>query len=263
MAIPRSIWSNREILKASISREVAARYKGSVFGIFWSFLIPLFMLTIYTFVFSEVFKARWQNGASRTEFALVLFVGLIVFNFFSECVSRAPTLILSNPNYVKKIIFPLEILPCIALGTSLFHAIVSLTVWIAAYVILVGLPHPTALYLPLVLLPFIFFILGLSWSLAALGVYIRDVTQAIGIIVSAMMFMSPVFYPVSAIPSDYQFMLYLNPITLAVEQARDVLYWGKLPDFSLLLKHVAFSSLVTCLGFAWFQKTREGFADVL
>jgi len=262
-AITQSLWRNRELIKASLMREVSARYKGSIFGILWSFLIPLCMLTIYTFVFSEVFKARWQSNTSRAEFALVLFVGLIVFNFFSECISRAPTLILSNPNYVKKIIFPLEILPCVALGSSLFHAVVSLIVWFCAYAILVGVPHVTAVFLPLVLFPFIFLILGLSWLLASLGVYVRDVGQAIGIFVSALMFMSPIFYPISSIPADYQFLLYLNPVTAVVEQSRDVLYWGRYPDFFLLGRYSVASFFVASLGFVWFQKTREGFADVL
>jgi lipopolysaccharide transport system permease protein len=262
-AITKSLWRNRELIKASLLREVSARYKGSIFGILWSFLIPLCMLTIYTFVFSEVFKARWQSNTSRAEFALVLFVGLIVFNFFSECISRAPTLILSNPNYVKKIIFPLEILPCVALGSSLFHAGISLIVWLGAYAILVGVPPVTAIFLPLVLFPFILLILGLSWLLASLGVYVRDVGQAIGIVVSALMFMSPIFYPTSSIPADYQFLLYINPVTLVVEQARDILYWGKYPDFLMLGQYSVASFFVASFGFFWFQKTREGFADVL
>ncbi len=262
-AIPHSLWQNRGLIKAAVVREVAARYKGSVMGIFWSFLIPILMLLIYTFVFSEVFKARWGNGGSRAEFALVLLIGLIVFNLFSECVNRAPSIIVNNPNYVKKVIFPLEVLPCVALGSSLFHALVSLFVWIVAYMILAGTPHYTILITPLILFPFGLFIVGISWFLASLGVYLRDVGQAIGVLITAAMFLSPIFYPATAIPEDYRFLLYLNPITLVVEQARDVLYWGKLPDFGSLARYYAVATVVACLGFAWFQKTRKGFADVL
>lgn len=262
-AIPDTLWRNRGLIKASIFREVAARYKGSVIGIVWSFLIPLCMLFIYTFVFSEVFKARWSEGSSKTEFALVLLIGLIVFNLFSECVSRAPTIIVNNPNYVKKVIFPLEVLPCVALGSSLFHAAMSLLVWLVAYFVLVDVPHYTILLTPFILSPFGLFIVGVSWLLASLGVYLRDVGQIIGVVITAAMFLSPIFYPATALPESYRFLLYLSPITVAVEQTRDVLYWGKLPDFFSLFQYYVFSLAVACLGFAWFQKTRKGFADVL
>lgn len=262
-AIPSSLWRNRGLIKASIFREVAARYKGSIIGIVWSFLIPLCMLLIYTFVFSEVFKARWGTDSSKTEFAFVLLIGLIVFNIFSECISRAPSIIVNNANYVKKVIFPLEVLPCVALGSSLFHAVASLLVWLVAYVALVDIPHYTILFIPFVLLPFGLFIVGISWFLASLGVYLRDVGQVIGVVITAAMFLSPVFYPATAIPETYRFLLYLSPITLAVEQTRDLLYWGKLPNFSALIKYYVMASTVACLGFAWFQKTRKGFADVL
>jgi lipopolysaccharide transport system permease protein len=232
-------------------------------GILWSFLIPLSMLLIYTFVFGEIFKARWANGSSKTEFALVLLIGLIVFNLFSECVSRAPSIIVSNPNYVKKVIFPLEVLPWVALGSSLFHAVASLFVWLAAYAVFIDVPHYTILLAPFVLLPFCLFTVGISWFLASLGVYLRDVSQVIGVVISAAMFLSPIFYPATAVPEKYRFLLYLSPITIAVEQTRDVLYWGRAPDFISLLQFYIVSLIVACLGFAWFQKTRKGFADVL
>ena len=173
-----SLWRHRGLIKASAKREVLGRYRGSVMGLLWSFFNPLFMLAVYTFVFSEVFKMRWSAGSeSKTEFALVLFAGLIVFNLFAECINRAPSLILSNVNYVKKVVFPLEVLPFVGLLSALFHGAISLGVWLLAYLVLFGIPHPTALYLPLIVLPFILFIMGLSWALASLGVYLRDVAQ--------------------------------------------------------------------------------------
>jgi lipopolysaccharide transport system permease protein len=259
-----SLWRNRSLVKALVQREVVGRYRGSVFGILWSFFNPVFMLLVYTFVFSVVFKARWSGGSdSKTEFALVLFAGLIVFNLFAECFNRSPSLILSNVNYVKKVVFPLEILPWVALGAALFHTLISLGVWLIAYLVLFGVPHITVLFLPLVFLPLLLFIMGLTWGLASLGVYLRDVSQFIGVVTTVLMFLSPVFYPASALPEEYRHLLLLNPLTPAIEQARDVLFWGKAPDMILLSVYLLAATFIAWLGFAWFQKTRKGFADVL
>ena len=260
----RSFWHNRGLIRASAKREILGRYRGSMLGLLWSFFNPLFVLAVYTFVFSVVFKARWNtNSTSKTEFALVLFAGLIIFNLFSECISKAPTLVLSNPNYVKKVVFPLETLPIITMLSSLFHGLISLIVWLLAYLILFGTPHITALYLPLVLLPYLFFIMGLSWGLASLGVFLRDVSQFIGTLMTVLMFMTPIFYSATALPEEFRHWIYLNPLTPVIEQARDVLYFGKPPDFSLLGIYTAASIAISWLGFAWFQKTRAGFADVI
>lgn len=258
------LWRNRSLIKASVQREVLGRYRGSIMGLLWSFLNPLFMLAIYTFVFSVVFKARWGTGSdSKTEFALVLFAGLIILNLFNECISRAPSLIISNVNYVKKVVFPLEILPFVALLSALFHGFISLAVWLLAYVIFFGPPHLTVLYLPLVVVPLFMFIMGLSWMLASLGVFLRDVTQFIGVFTTVLAFLSPVFYPVSSLPERYRHLLYLNPLTPVIEQTRDTLFWGRAPDAVLLGTCWIAAVLTAWLGFAWFQKTRKGFADVL
>ncbi len=260
----RSLWRNRELIKASAKREVLGRYRGSFLGMLWSFFNPLFMLAVYTFVFSVVFKARWNQASdSKTEFALVLFAGLMMFTLFAECINRAPSLIISNVNYVKKVVFPLEILPAVSLVSALFHMLISLGVWFLAYLLFFGMPKPTALLLPLILAPFALFIMGLSWLLASLGVYLRDVSQIIGVITTILLFLSPIFYPVSALPEDYRSLLYLNPLTQVVEMTRDMLYWGKVPDLAVLLVYWLVAALVAWLGFAWFQKTRKGFADVL
>jgi lipopolysaccharide transport system permease protein len=259
-----SLWSNRELIKASAKREVLGRYRGSVFGLLWSFFNPLIMLAIYTFVFSVVFKARWHGREeSKVEFALVLFAGLIVFNLFSECINRAPALILHNPNYVKKVVFPLEILPVVAMLSALFHALISLVVWLLAYMVLVGVPHVTVLYLPFVMLPMMLFVMGLSWALASLGVFLRDVNQFMGTVTTVVMFMSPIFYSADALPVEFRKWLFLNPLTPFIEQTRNVLYWGKTPDLSIVGIYTLVSSIIAWLGFVWFQKTRKGFADVL
>jgi len=222
------------------------------------------MLVIYTFVFSVVFKARWSGGGeSKTEFALVLFIGLIVFNIFSETINRAPGLIISNANYVKRVVFPLEILPFVSLLTALFHGAISLGVWLLAYLVIFGIPPGTIFYLPLILLPFILFIMGLSWILSSLGVYLRDVGQFVGILTMVLMFLSPIFYPITAVPEVFRGMLFMNPLTLVIEQVRSVLYFGVSPSYNLLAMNFVFSLAMSWLGFAWFQKTRKGFADVL
>ena len=260
----RSFWRNRGLIWALTKREVLGRYRGSVMGILWSFFNPLLMLGVYTFVFSTVFKARWAGGSdSKTEFALLLFAGMLVFGIFSECVNRAPSLILSNPNYVKKVVFPLEILPIVSLGAALFHLLVSLLVWVLFYMVAFGVPKSGILMLPVALFPFAIFVLGLSWLLAALGVYLRDISQFVGVVVMALMFLSPIFYPLSALPEGYREVVALSPITAAVDQARDLMFWGKPLAWGPWSVYLIISLFVGWLGFAWFQQTRRGFADVI
>lgn len=259
-----STWENRKLISQMTKREIIGRYKGSVAGILWSFLNPIFMLLVYTFVFSVVFKARWGGGdESKAQFAIALFSGMIIHGLFAEVINRAPTLILSNTNYVKKVIFPLQILPIISMGTALFNMLVSLTVLIAAIAIINGEISTTLYLFPIVLAPLIIFTLGLGWMLSALGVYIRDIGQSIGIITSVMMFLSPVFYPISALPIQYQGWIHLNPLTFIIEQGREVLLWGNQPNWAGLLMYTSGAIVIAIIGYAWFQKTRRGFADVL
>lgn len=260
----RSLWRNKALIRSMVHREIAGRYRGSILGLFWTLVTPLLMLTVYTFVFSVVFKARWNSGSgSQIEFALVLFSGLLVFNLFGECISRAPGLVLANVNYVKKVVFPLEILPLIAMGSALFHFFASFAVWILAYALLVGPPQWTLIFTPLIIAPFALLVAGISWLLASLGVYLRDVGQIIGILVQVLMFLTPIFYPVSALPEKYQVALNVNPLSTPVEMMRQVMYWGAPPEISTWLMGTLISFIVASLGFAWFQKTRKGFADVL
>ena len=241
--IVKSIYTHRSIILQMTKRDVIGRYKGSVMGVLWSFLNPLFMLTVYTFVFSVVFKARWSTGGdeSRTQFAIILF----------------------NTNYVKKVIFPLETLSVISLVAALFHTAISLLVLLTAFVIFNGFIHWTIIFIPLVFLPLVIFSLGLSWILASLGVFLRDVSQTTVIITTVLMFLSPVFFPISALPEKYHIWIMLNPLTFIIEQARTVLIWGGVPNFMGILLYTVGASIVAWLGFVFFQKTRKGFADVL
>ncbi|MDH2012942.1 ABC transporter permease [Pseudomonas juntendi] len=264
-ALVSNLWQYRRLILQMAGREVVGRYKGSVMGLLWSFLTPLFMLAVYTFVFSVVFKARWTTSAdeSKGDFAVLLFAGMIVHGLFAEVLNRAPTLILANVNYVKKVVFPLEILPVISMCTALFHSAISLLVLVCAIVFVNGQFHATMLLVPLIVLPYIMFVQGLAWVLASLGVYLRDVGQTIGIITMIMLFMSPVFFPVSSLPVEMRPLMEANPLTFIIEQVREVLIWGHLPDWMGLARYSLMSLITVWVGYAWFQRTRKGFADVL
>ena len=241
---------HRTLILQMARREIVARYRGSVMGVFWSLLNPLLMLVVYTFVFSVVFKARWQTGAqqSHTDFAIILFVGVIVHTLFSEVAGRAPSLIISNPSYVKRVVFPLEILPAVRL---------------VALLLMEGHIPLTAPLIVVVWIPLVLFSLGTSWWLAALGVYVRDVSQAIGVVLTVMLFISPAFFSLEAIPETLRPWVKLNPLTIPMTQSRDVLIWGNLPSWTEWGLFTAGMALFAWLGFVWFQSIRRGFADVL
>lgn len=263
--LAKSLWRNRRLIAQMTKREVMGRYKGSAMGLLWSFLNPVFLLIVYTFVFSVVFKARWGVGAeeSKAHFAIILFAGMIIYNLFSEVINRSPSLILVNVNFVKKVVFPLEILPVISMLAALFHMVISLLVLLFAFLLVnVYLPW-TIIFIPLVLMPFVILILGMAWILASLGVFLRDVGQTIGIVTTIMMFLSPVFYPVSSLPEAFQPWIIINPLTFIIEQARGILIYGQTPNLIGLGLYTLIANFIAWLGYAWFQKTRKGFADVL
>lgn len=260
-----NLYLNRDLLRQFTRREIEGRYRGSYLGMVWSMILPLMMLAIYTFVFSVIFKARWQGStdASQGEFAVTLFAGLIAFNIFSECMNRAPTLITGHPNYVKKVVFPLEILPVSTLGAALFHSLISIAILIAAALLIMGTISVTIVLLPLAMLPLLGLCLGLGWLLASLGVYVRDTAYAIGIVTQVLFFMSAIFYPISAVPEALQPIMYLNPLTSIVEDFRRVLIWNQPLDWAPWLVVTAIGGAMLLLGYTWFMKTKSGFADVI
>ena len=264
-ALVRSLLQHRNLIGQMTKREVVGRYRGSILGLAWSFFNPILMLVVYTFVFSVVFKAKWGGVGeqSQTSFAIVLFVGMIVHGLFAEIVNRAPGLILANVNYVKKVVFPLEILPVVGLGAALFHTLISLSVLLAATLLINGSLMWTAVFFPLVILPLLIATLGVAWFLVSIGVFVRDIGQITGMLTTVLMFISPVFYSVSALPEKFQFWLMLNPLTFMIEQSRAVMIFGKLPDWTGLGIYTIASLVIAWSGFWWFQKTRKGFADVL
>jgi lipopolysaccharide transport system permease protein len=263
-SILSTLWKNRLLVSQMSKREISARYKESMLGFLWSILNPVLMLAVYTFVFGVVFKAKWsQEVVDHAQFALVLFCGLIVFTLFSECVLRSPTLILNNSVYVKKVVFPLETLAFVSLGTALFNFAISLVVLLGFALALEFPLHPTLALLPVVLLPLLLLILGLSWLLSSLGVFLRDINQIIGVLMSVLLFMSPIFFPLSAVPEKFHAVLELNPLAHLIEFSRDVVLWGKAPDWNAWSIQLLLGAIICWAGYVWFQKTRKGFADVL
>lgn len=267
-ALARSCWRHRGLIAEITRREVVGRYRGSVMGLGWSFLNPVLMLAVFTFVFSVIFQAKWgveMEGQSEGKgvFAVVLFIGLIVHALFAEVLTRSPALIVNNVNYVKKVIFPLEILPVSAVISALFHTVISVLVWFIAHFLIIGVPGWQVVFLPLVLFPLLVLSLGISFILASLGVFLRDIAQTMGIIATVLLFLSPIFFPIERLPEQYQPLFLLNPLTFIIEQARDVLIWRRLPDFMGLSVYMLCTIAFLFIGFAWFQKTRKGFADVL
>lgn len=264
-SLVHTIVFNRQLIIQMIKREVMIRYKGSIFGLLWAFFTPIFMLTMYTFVFSVIFKMRWGNliEGNKIQFATILFVGLMTQNLFAEILNRAPNLILSNVNYVKKVIFPLEVLPVITMGAALFHYLMSLGVLLLAFIVFNGYLHWTFFLMPVVLLPFIILMLGLAWFLVALGVFLRDVGQTMVILTTMLLFLSPVFYPMSAVPLQFRSLMMMNPLTFIIEQSREILIWGHVPNWTGLVVYSFVAIIVAWLGYVFFQKSRKGFADVL
>ncbi len=255
---------HRTLIWQFTRRDVLARYRGSLLGLGWSFLTPLLTLVVYSFVFRVIFKARWPgHGDSNVEFALQVYAGLVVFMLFAEVVNRAPRLILDQSNLVKKVVFPLEILPWIAILAGLFHLGLSLVALLLATAVAHGGLPVTVIAAPLVLLPLVPLLMGLAWFLAALGVYVRDVGQVINLLVSLLMFLSPVFYPVSALPEQWQPWLRANPMTPAIEQLRRVALDGMWPQWGELALSFAVATVIAWAGARWFAATRKGFADVL
>ncbi len=257
-------WRQRALIWQFAKRDVLARYRGSLLGVGWSFLTPLLMLAVYTFVFRVIFKARWGTGGSDDfEFALQLYAGLIVFGLFAEVVSRAPRLVLDQPNLVKKVVFPLEILPWVAVLAGLFHLLLNLAVLLGAVAFTRGgLPY-TIIALPLVVTCLVPLLLGLGWFLAGLGVFLRDVGQITSLVVSLLMFLSPVFYPISSVPERWQPWLLANPLTPVMEQLRRVVLEGLWPEWSQLALHLVIACMLAWAGARWFAATRKGFADVI
>jgi lipopolysaccharide transport system permease protein len=264
----RLIKDNRELLRQLVKRNIYSRYTGTVGGLAWSVLQPLLMLAVYTFIFSVVFKARWGTLPSggldgSYSFAVIMFCGMTVFSVFSESITAAPMLIVSNPNYVKKIIFPIEILPIAQVISSAIINLIWMAILFIGAVFLLKSFYWTMLLLPVIFIPFLFFTAGLSFFLASLGVYFRDLAHVNGIIVQILFLMTPIFYSTQMVPEKFQFIFRLNPLTWIVEETRAVFLFKQLPNWGAIIIIVIVSFVTFQLGYIWLNKTKKGFADVL
>lgn len=261
----RQCWLQRQLFLKLLKRDFAERYRGSYLGMLWSFLLPLLSLLVFTFFFGVIFQMRWAGRAdgSLADLALALFVGLALYNFLAECLGRAPGLILAHPNYVKNVIFPLEMLSVVAVASALLILTATFLVILLLQATLGDGLAWTVLLLPVLVLPLVLFVLGLNWFLASLGVYIRDIQQLVVPLVQLMMFMSPVFYPISALPDSVRPWLRFNPLALVIEQTRGIVLFGQAPAWIPYLGSLLATLVIALLGAYWFARTRRGFADVL
>jgi len=256
---------HRELWWRLTQREIDSRYKGSILGFGWSLVQPLVMMGIYTFVFATIFKSRWVGleDYGSMGYAVNLFAGLIVFNLFADCTTTAPGLIIRNKNYVTKIIFPLELLGATTLASAAFQAVMSTVILIVFQMATLNSIPITILLLPLVWLPLLIGCLSLTWLLSAFGVFVRDVEQLIPMLVSVMMFLSAIFYPVSSLPKEVQVLMQFNPLAQVVEQTRNVAISGQQPSVLYIVVSTLISIIGCELAYRCFQKARRGFADVL
>lgn len=259
-----NLWNNRNLLVQLWKRDFAMRYKNGVLGIAWALLNPLLMLALYSFVFVFVFKMRWGAGPdTKGNFVILLFTGLVVHGFFSEFVTRAPLLVTSNVSYVKKVVFPLELLPLLPLLSAVVNFVVGIGLVVLLLFYLQGSVPATIFFLPIVIGPYIVMVLGISYFFAATGVFVRDLSYVVGLLSTITMFASPVLFPIENVPEPYRTYLYANPLTLIVEQLREVAILGNMPDWQSLFVYFIAAFIVFFLGFSWFHATRRGFADVL
>ncbi len=270
-ALWRNLWPYRGLIRQFIQRDVAMRHKGTALGLAWTVTQPLLTLAIYTFLFGVVFRNRWQQmpggGASglagQANFTLNFFCGYVLFNVFAECVNRSPGLIIDHPNLVRKVVFPLEVLPVSAAGAALVFGAIGVVLLLIATLALTWSLPATVVFFPLVVVPLVMLTLGVAWFAASIGVFIRDVRNVVPVLTQLLFFMTPVFYPVDAVPEPYRAVLNANPLTTIVESARRTLLWGQAPDWLALGVVTAFSFIVMLLGYAWFIKSKKGLADVL
>jgi lipopolysaccharide transport system permease protein len=263
MSLSKRMWARRDLFLELTKRDVAERYSGSFFGLLWSFFNPLLMLGVYTLAFRELLGMRWPNQQSGADFSLMIFCGLIVHSLMAECLMRGPGVIISQSNLVKRVVFPLGILPCVMVTSALFNALLSMLVLLIFVLISQHALHPTILYVPILFAPYVLLLCGVSWFMASLGVFVRDVSQIAGVLSSVLMFLSPVFYPATNLHEPYRGWIAFNPLTFIIEQTRQMVLFGKAPDWSALGIYSLAAFAIMCFGYFWFQRTRDGFADVL
>lgn len=260
----KTLYKNNYLLRQLVKKDIQQRYQGSVLGMLWSFIVPLLMLVIYTFVFSEVFQAKWDiNTDDKYQFALVLFCGLTAFNMVGEVMNRSTVLIASNTNYVKKVIFPLEILPVVTVFSALFNAVIGFMILIVAQLVIYHTVSVTIYMVLFALIPLIILCTGLGLLISAISVYLKDVNNFVSVLVTVLMYMSPVFFPLTSVPENFKFVCEVNPLTYIIENFRNVVLYGRSLDWKFYGISCIVAVVVYLLGKVVFMRAKEGFADVL
>lgn len=259
------LMNHRYLFLQMLKREVQARYRGSQLGFIWAFVTPIMMLLVYTFVFGLVMRVKWGvAGQDNIDFGLILFAGLLCHGLLAEVMVGATGLITGNSQYVKKVVFPLQILSLVSVANALFHTILGLFILMAIFLLSGNSLHWTIVLVPVVILPLVVFLLGASWFISVLGVYVRDLSQVMGVLMTVLLFLGPIVYPFSSVPEQLKiYVLWLNPLTIIVEQLRAVVLFGQLPDWNLLGIYSIFALLMLFVGAWFFKRTRDGFADVI
>lgn len=263
LQIGSELIAHRDLIVQLARRDVLLKYRGSYLGIAWSFLYPLLLLVVFTFVFDKVLGARWPQPNDRhVPVVLVMYCGLIVFNIFAEISTAAPRLIPAYQSYVKKIVFPTQVLPIVLVITAFIHATINVLI-LMLVILIAGHGHPTLLLTPIVMLPMVFFALGIAWILAATGVFIRDLAHVMPVVAQILMFLCPVFYSARIVPDYMQWFYRINPLSVVIEDFRRVALWGHMPHWESWAITLAISIVVTFVGYAFFFYGKEEFADVL
>lgn len=264
LEIFRPLREHSDLIFQLSRRGIQSRYRGSVLGMFWSLLTPLLMLLIYSFVFAVVFKAKWNHpGAEDANFGIILFSGMIIHALFSEPMVLSASSITASSQYVKKVVFPLQVVAWSTIVVTAFQALISFFILIL-FMLIAGMPlHPTLLLFPVVVMPMMIFSLGVCWLLSSLTVFVRDIAQLVGIAATVLLFISPVFYSIDRVSPIIQKLIYLNPISFIVDQMRRISIYGEMPDWTGLGLYTLLSLAVAWLGLIVFQRLRVGFADVL
>ena len=260
----QNIRGNSYLLKKLTIQEIESKYKDSILGMLWAILVPFLMLTIYTFVFSEIFSVKWNvDTSNKFDFAMILFCGLASFNMISEVMNRSTSLIISHTNYVKKVIFPLELLPISVVLSALFNCVISYAILIIANLLLNGNISPKVLQFFPAMLPLVILALGITFFLSALAVFLKDLSSAISIILMLLMYSSPVFFSVEAVPENFRFICLMNPMTYIIENMRNIILYNQNMDLGYYAISVMVSVIILLIGYTVFNRTKEGFADVL
>ncbi len=266
----RAVWhplwelpGRSELIFSLAKRELLTRYKGSVLGTVWALVTPVVMIAIFTFIFAGIFGARFGASQSHWDYALYLFCGLLPWTMFQETLQQSASTIVSHANLVKRVVFPLETLPVAQAFSSLGNQLFATIALLIATVVIQQQLHLTAAWFPLLLIPQLLFTLGAAWLIASLGVFLRDISQGITLLLMAWMYLTPIIYPESIVPERFRLFINLNPFTPLVRSYRRIFLEGVPPDWLGLAYFSGFAIVSFLVGYWWFARTRKNFADVI